>query len=120
MQALIEHLLQPILQHPADMKLNVIEGKASLLIELQVHDDDVEIVCGQNNSRLQAIRHILSIASGKRKPSLELITGDDMASEESAPEESAPEESASEESASEESAPEESAPEEAASEESAE
>jgi len=76
MQGLIEHLLHPLLQHPEEMKLNVIEGKASILVQLKVHDDDVDVVLGENESHIHAVRHILSIASGKRKPSLELVKGE--------------------------------------------
>ena len=60
MQELIEHLLHPILKHPDEMDLNIIEGKASVLVELKVHDDDAEELQRDDEQSLNAVRHILS------------------------------------------------------------
>jgi uncharacterized protein len=93
---LIEHLVHPLIQHPEDMQVNVTEGDSVLLIELSLHDDDIEAVQGENGDRLQAVRHLLSVASGPRKPSLELISAKDAeASEGESDELSAEDETAS-------------------------
>ena len=74
---LIEHLVHPLIQHPEDMSVEVTEGESVLLIELGLHNDDIEAVKGENGARLQALRHLLSVASGPRKPSLELVGSDE-------------------------------------------
>ena len=78
---LIEHLVHPLIQHPDDMHVEVTEGESVLLIELSLHSDDIEAVKGDNGDRLQAVRHLLSVASGPRKPSLELVESDEAEAE---------------------------------------
>ena len=72
MKALVEHLVRGIVKHPADVKVNAVEGEASLLLELSVHGDDVAAVNGADGETLQALRTVLSSASGRRKAILEL------------------------------------------------
>ena len=83
MQDLIQHLISPLLNHPAEMQLTVTEGKSSVFIEMNVHEEDVQVVLGENNERLDAINHILSIASGTKKPSLELLNLSNKSEEDS-------------------------------------
>ena len=72
MQELIQHIVTPLLSQPDSLKLEVTEGDSSIFIEMEVHDDDVDAIVGENNQRLNAIRHLMSIASGPKKPSLEI------------------------------------------------
>ena len=72
MQELIQHIVSPLLKYPEDLNLQVTEGESSIFIEMGVHDDDVATVLGEDNERITAIKHIMSIASGPKKPSLEL------------------------------------------------
>ncbi len=72
MKALVEHLVRGIVKHPADVKVNAVEGEASLLLELSVHADDVAAVNGADGETLQALRTVISSTSGRRKAILEL------------------------------------------------
>ena len=72
MEELIQHIVKPLLTHPDSLNLQVTEGESSIFIEMGVHDDDVSAVLGKDKERLTALKHLMSIASGPKKPSLEL------------------------------------------------
>ena len=70
MEELIAHLVHPFLTHPTELQLNIIEGEASLLIELQVHPEDRENL---PKEKIFSIQHVISLASGNKKPMLEVV-----------------------------------------------
>ena len=72
-QELIRHILEPVLQHPSEIQFNVIEGSQVMIVELQVHDDDVHILTDNDSSILQSIKQLLTVSAGELKPSLELL-----------------------------------------------
>ena len=69
---LLEHLLLPVLENPMEYRIK--EGDSSVFIELQLHPDDEAMLLEEDSKLLFSIRHVLSIASGKKKPSLELVS----------------------------------------------
>ena len=73
LQELIKHVLNPIVSHPEAMEFNVIEGSAVVVIELTVHNDDVELLTKDENALFQSLQHLLTVSAGERKPSLELL-----------------------------------------------
>ena len=73
LQELIEHVLRPIVSHPDAMEFNIIEGSAVIVIELTVHDDDVEVLTKDDNTIFQSLQQLLTVSAGERKPSLELL-----------------------------------------------
>ena len=70
MEELISHLVHPFLTHPTELQLNIIEGQASLLIELQVHPEDRENL---PKEKIFSIQHVVSLASGNKKPMIEVV-----------------------------------------------
>ena len=83
MQDLVFHLVRPIVSHPDDVSVQVVEGEATVMLEMTVHDDDREVVQGENGRTLRAIRNVLSAAAGRRKATLDLVEDDALrASEE--------------------------------------
>ena len=72
-QALLEHVLLPILSQPEALEFNFIEGSAVVVIELKVHDDDVPLFTEDESQLLSALQQLLIVSGGKRKPSLELL-----------------------------------------------
>ena len=70
MEELISHLVLPFLSHPTELQFNIIEGEASLLIELQVHPEDRENL---PKEKIFSIQQVVSLASGNRKPMLEVV-----------------------------------------------
>jgi uncharacterized protein len=73
MEALVRHLVEPIVRHPDAVQLKAVEGEAVVLLELVVHPEDRERVDGDKGRTLRAIRNILSAAAGSRKASLDLV-----------------------------------------------
>ncbi|MEQ1503965.1 MAG: KH domain-containing protein [Myxococcota bacterium] len=73
MEALVRHLVEPIVSHPDAVSLQTVEGEAVVMLELVVHPDDRERVDGDKGRTLRAIRNILSAAAGSRKATLDLV-----------------------------------------------
>mgnify|MGYP000718261658 CR=1 FL=1 len=44
MEDLVRHLVEPIVAHPDDVQIQVVEGDAVVLLEMIVHDDDAEML----------------------------------------------------------------------------
>ncbi len=82
MEALVRHLVEPIVQHKGDVSIQVIEKPSVLLMELVVHPDDRERLLGDKAKTLRAIRTILSAAAGKQGVSLDLVEQHAAAGEE--------------------------------------
>lgn len=77
MQELVEYIVKPLVDHPDDVRVTVIEGKASVMLELRVNAADEAAVRGDDGIRLRDIQQVLAIAGGDRKPVLELIDSGD-------------------------------------------
>ena len=73
MESLLRHLVEPIVAHPDDVSIQAIEGDASVLFELVVHEDDRDRVKGPEGRTLRALRTVLSAAAGKRKATVDLV-----------------------------------------------
>ena len=73
MDSLLRHLVTPIVAHPDDISIQAIEGDASILLELVVHEDDRARVKGEDGRTLRALRTVLSAAAGKRKATVDLV-----------------------------------------------
>lgn len=72
--SILNHLVKPLLSHPAEMSMNVIEASATVLVEMTVHADDKEYLTSDEMTILRAVQQLLSVASSReRKYSLELI-----------------------------------------------
>lgn len=73
MEALIRHLVEPIVANPDAISLQTVEGESVVMLELVVHPDDFDVVDGERGRTLRAIRTLVSAAAGKRKATLELV-----------------------------------------------
>ena len=73
MQDLVFHLVKPLVSHPDDVKVQLVEGEATVMLEMSVHADDRERVLGENGRTLRSIRNVLSAAAGRRKATLDLV-----------------------------------------------
>ena len=72
-EALITHVLKPLVSHPEAMEFNVIEGTAVIVIEMRVHDEDVSVLTNDESALLGSLQHLLTVSASERKPSLELL-----------------------------------------------
>ena len=62
---LVEYIAKSLVDHPADVLVNVIEGEKSTILELKVAQDDIGKVIGKSGRIARAIRTILSAAAAK-------------------------------------------------------
>jgi len=72
---LVETIVQHIVSHPEDIKLNVVEGSSVIIVELQVNKDDLGKVIGREGSMAWAIRTIVTNAATRmnKKVMLQII-----------------------------------------------
>lgn len=73
MEALLRHMVEPIVANKDAVSIQAIEGDASILFELVVHEDDRDRVHGEDGRTLRALRTVLSAAAGKRKATVDLV-----------------------------------------------
>ena len=74
MQELLLHVVRPFVNHPDDVSVQTVEGEAATVLELSVHEDDIERVRGREGRTLRSVRNIISAAAGKKKASVDLVT----------------------------------------------
>ncbi len=82
MDALATHLVKFMVKHPDEVQAKVVEGDATVIVEMTVHPDDEDSVTGENGRTLRAINTILSAAAGRRKATLDLVDADTFGAEE--------------------------------------
>lgn len=66
---LVEYIAKTLVDDPAGVTVNVIEGEKSTILELKVSDGDIGKVIGKHGRIAKAVRTLLSAAStrtGKR------------------------------------------------------
>lgn len=73
MEALVRHVLSPLLSHPDDLTVNVLEGRSATVLEIMVHEDDKAVLTEDDEQTLRSARTVLSAAAGKRKATIELV-----------------------------------------------
>jgi predicted RNA-binding protein YlqC (UPF0109 family) len=67
MKDLIRDIVQALVDHPEEVIVSEVEGEHALILELKVAKTDFGKVIGRHGRTAQAIRTILSAASGKAK-----------------------------------------------------
>ncbi len=64
---LIKRIIQALVDNPEQVEVSEVEGENVLVLELRVAKEDIGKVIGKQGRTAQAIRSILSAASGKVK-----------------------------------------------------
>ena len=67
MKDLIKYIAQALVDDPEAVEVSEVEGEQTSVIELKVAKDDMGKIIGKQGRTAQAIRTILSAASGKTK-----------------------------------------------------
>ncbi|MFC7061235.1 KH domain-containing protein [Halobacillus seohaensis] len=62
MEALIETIVTPLVDHPEEIKVNVKEEESKIVYHLTVHNEDVGKVIGKNGRIAKAIRTVVYAA----------------------------------------------------------
>lgn len=72
MEALVRHLIEPLVAHPEAIEINDAGAEASIILELTVHDDDRALFEENDGRALRHVRTLLSAAAGRKKATIEL------------------------------------------------
>ena len=67
MKDLIKYIAQSLVDNPEHVKVEEVEGRHTSVLELKVAKEDMGKVIGKKGRTAQAMRDILSAASGKVK-----------------------------------------------------
>ncbi len=67
MKDLIKRIAQALVDHPEQVEVSEVKGEHVSVLELKVAKEDIGKVIGKKGRNVQAIRTILSAASGKEK-----------------------------------------------------
>ena len=67
MKDLVQYISEALVDKPEEVKVNVVEGENSIILELKVAADDVGKVIGKGGQTAKALRKILSAAATKLK-----------------------------------------------------
>jgi len=62
---LVEYIVKSLVDDPANVTINVIEGEKSTILELRVAQNDIGKVIGKNGRIAKAIRTVLQAATAK-------------------------------------------------------
>lgn len=73
MEALVRHIVEPLVDNKDAISIQVVEGEAATMLEMVVHPDDKDRVEGEGGKTLRAIRTILNAAAGRQKATLDLV-----------------------------------------------
>jgi predicted RNA-binding protein YlqC (UPF0109 family) len=75
MKELVKKIAQALVDNPDQVEVTVVEGEQASVIELKVAKEDLGKIIGKRGHTANAIRAILSAASGKgkKRATLEII-----------------------------------------------
>lgn len=77
MVELVDYMVRAVVSDGDAVQINVVEGDASTLIELELSDADRDLVLADDGALLNAMRQVLSASGGRNKAVLDLVTGSD-------------------------------------------
>jgi|TARA_B110000483_G_C17660590_1_gene337922 predicted RNA-binding protein YlqC (UPF0109 family) len=81
-EELVGFLVRGLVDNPDDVDVQPLEGDASLVLEVSVNADDVELVKGDDGETMRHLKAVVSAAAGKRKTIVELVATHGEAEEE--------------------------------------
>ena len=67
MRALVEHMARGLVEHPDDVSVTTVEGKASVIFELRVASSDMGKIIGKDGRVAKAMRTLLKVAATKER-----------------------------------------------------
>lgn len=75
MKDLIEYIATSLVDHPEQVRVTVLEGEQSTILELKVAKEDLGKVIGKQGRTAKALRAILAAASSKagKRTTLEIL-----------------------------------------------
>ena len=69
---LVEYIAKSLVDYPDEVKVNIVEGEQSTIIELKVAQSDVGKVIGKSGRIANAVRVILNASAAKNNKHIQL------------------------------------------------
>ena len=73
---MLQHFLGSLLQYPEDMGISIEDTDAVMIIELQLHPEDVASVSDENTGVFKDVQRLFTVASKEKRYSLQLMSND--------------------------------------------
>ena len=61
----LEHLVRGIVDHPDDVRVDLVNNRRGQRLEVRVHPDDLGRVIGRNGRTAKALRQVINGVGGK-------------------------------------------------------
>jgi uncharacterized protein len=61
----LEHLVRGIVDHPDDVRVDMVDNRRGQRLEVRVHPDDLGRVIGRNGRTAKALRQVVAGVGGK-------------------------------------------------------
>jgi len=61
----LEHLVKGIVDHPDDVRVDMIDNRRGQRLEIHVHPDDLGRVIGRNGRTAKALRTVINSVGGR-------------------------------------------------------
>lgn len=61
----VESIVKSIVDHPEDVKITIVEGEKSTILELKVNPEDVSKVIGKGGRIARAMRTLIGVIAGR-------------------------------------------------------
>jgi uncharacterized protein len=61
----LEHLVRGIVDHPDDVRVDMIDNRRGQRLEIRVHPEDLGRVIGRNGRTAKALRQVMNGVGGK-------------------------------------------------------
>jgi uncharacterized protein len=61
----LEHLVKGIVDHPADVQVDMLSGRRGKTLEVRVHPDDLGKVIGRGGRTAKALRQVMTGVGGR-------------------------------------------------------
>lgn len=61
----LEHLVRGIVDHPDDVRVDLVDNRRGQRLEVRVHPDDLGRVIGRNGRTAKALRQVVAGVGGK-------------------------------------------------------
>ncbi|HVX45334.1 MAG TPA: RNA-binding protein [Mycobacteriales bacterium] len=77
LEAAVEHLVRGIVDHPDDVRVDLVQGRRGRTVEVRVHPDDLGKVIGRGGRTARALRQVVSGVGG-RGVRVDLVDTDEL------------------------------------------
>lgn len=61
----LEHLVRGIVDHPEDVRVDMVDNRRGQRLEVRVHPDDLGRVIGRNGRTAKALRQVINGVGGR-------------------------------------------------------